>query len=310
MKVRWAILLVLGVGLVSAFTACEKPQKKMYDRWTPERIDSYTAGPGKLYGKRSADKILGEQAPAYKAYTFEELYVRPYLKDTVQVFRVEIAKFRQSKDAFGICSYLKSPRPYYVGQGGYLREDEVGFWKGHYFVRVRIFQPDSARQIVAHRLVKEIAHRIPKKAKGPDLVELLPEEFQLSPEVRYFRSFDLLSRYFHLLDRDVLHMNGKVEAAFSVYRRPPYEIQFLLVRYPTVKERAKAERDLRPVLFPENPKASEKRDPQIGWIVLSHEGRYLTIVAGNVNRMILRQYTDLSRILIREYEAERAGAKK
>ncbi len=306
LKFSGGILIILLLANLS----CQKPNKEAYLALTPQQADSLRAGEGEIYGRRSLGKILGNEAEVFKKYGCREFFIRTYRKDTTEVLRAEIARCSDPENAFGLYSYYWAGRRYHIGQAGFINSRTLGFWKGHYFVRIRSSQADSAAEEILQTLARKIDRRIQDKGKKPDLISLLPEEFQYSPEVRYFRDFDLLNKHFYLADQDILHLKDKAEAVLSVYRIRGIAISLLLVRYPSVQARAAGEKDFRALYFPDHPKAFEKRGKNNFWMVVGHEGRYFIAIFDIPSNMGGREFIDLTRLRIREYEANLRKAKK
>jgi hypothetical protein len=134
------------------------------DGW---QLDLYN-NPVKYYNRENLYLYLGEKANRVNDYGFVSLEHGVYRASLLAKSSVVVDAFRmdQPLDAYGIYSVecSRSDKILAVGGGGHLGEKESVFWKGSYFVRVKLIgDVDKPEEVLA-----SFANRTAENIQGAD----------------------------------------------------------------------------------------------------------------------------------------------
>ena len=236
--------------------------------------DWKATGPTRRHtGKQIYDYMDGA-AEVHRMYGFRSLRVREYRGPKRATIRLELFDMGTAEGAFGDFTHARDLEGEEValGQDGHYQSGVLWFWKGRYLVCVSSRGPNVERSAL-EQLGRALEPGL-KRGARPDLVRRLPAEGLRGRTVRYFRSPAALSyHYGDFAHADLLGLDGRAEAVLADYRTRAGASVLLLVRYPSDRAAAAAERRLAGKL-PRGPQKGEDGK----WRCRSRQARLLRLV--------------------------------
>ena len=205
-----------------------------------------------------------------KACGYRSLKVLNYISPAGTKITVEMYDMGTSANAFGLYSMKRTPnsRILRLDHRAALGYSDVVAWKDRYtFV---IFSEGQKRAPTADLLAfaKAFTERVQRRGGLPDLLRCLPRQGYVENSVRFFHGKPAMDTV-KFLPQDVFGLKARPEVAVAQYARPRGTV--MVIRYPTAKAAAEAERACR-------------RTPAARDIQVVRQGRILGAVWGAPNR--------------------------
>lgn len=164
-RILTVLLLITLTGSVSA-QELTLPQLQGY-----KKILNYP-----VFGPENLWDFINGAADSYLAYGFIQLHVAEYKKGK-NVIKLEI--YRQSNNimAFGIYSTERSPsfRFMNIGAQGCIADGAINFFKGDYYVKIRIFSKSEKTLKSAESLALIVSNMLKGDDKMPAVLSQFPE---------------------------------------------------------------------------------------------------------------------------------------
>lgn len=152
--------------------------------------DWLPAGDITFYDEENLFEYIDGESETYFAYDFLLLATKDYIhaRDASMRLVVDVYDMKLPANAFGVYSVGRTPDEQFVklGQGGYVLEDTVLFYKNRYFVEIYPFRPFPKAQEAGLKLAGAISVRIPKAKEGPHLLRYLPPEGLVEKSATYY----------------------------------------------------------------------------------------------------------------------------
>jgi hypothetical protein len=133
-------------------------------------------------------EYINGQAEVYLDYGLKLVLTTDYTSlDSSSSMAVEIYQMQSPDHAFGIYAAERSPDDNFINMGvqGYLAEDVLNFWKGHYYVKLTSFQRSSDTKEILMRLAAVIANKIEGSYSEPELFACFPEKNRVKLSERF-----------------------------------------------------------------------------------------------------------------------------
>lgn len=210
----------------------------------PAEVNGWRRSGVEVFHGRELYRQLDGGAELYLSYGFTELKVFAYEKDG-QSIEVNLFEMRDPGGAFGVFSHGRRTVSKQVGQDSQYEAGLLTFWKDRYYISLHSYpETDEKRELILE-LGLRLAGLVPTEGKTPDLVAELPAEGLLAESVRYLRHPAWVESLCPLLAEGRLHMVPGSEAVLGRYRLGAAKFWLLLLRYPTKRPAAQAEKALR-----------------------------------------------------------------
>jgi hypothetical protein len=139
-----------------------------------------------VYLPQNLNDYIDGAAGAYLAYDFADLHVAEYKKGK-NVIKLEIYRLGSNTMAFGIYSSERSPSFRYIilGSQGYIADGAINFYKGNYYVKLRIYSKNESTITTAESLAHHVDEILPGKPEVPPSLALFPAEGKKKNEETY-----------------------------------------------------------------------------------------------------------------------------
>lgn len=183
----------------------------------------------KAYTAEDLSERSPAEAPVIKEYGFERLVYRKY-EGQGDVANVEIYQMKDSKAAFGLYTYFKTPQAKLirVGDGGYTSGDEMDFWQDRFFVRIK----NKSASSLTDKIARALSEKIKDHNKKPLLISYLPEKGLSKSSVKYFLGPQGLDQYYKVAEPGVFGFKDEVEAVVADYTLNGSKGKLMLLGYP------------------------------------------------------------------------------
>ena len=128
-------------------------------------------------------------ADGYLAYGFEELNVTEYVKGK-NTIKLEIYRHKDNTNAFGIYSSERSAsfRFLNIGSQGFKAGETLNFFKGRYYVKIRVTSGSGKTVQVLETLALRVADALPGDATMPKTLNDFPESGRKANEETYINN--------------------------------------------------------------------------------------------------------------------------
>jgi hypothetical protein len=253
-------------------------------RLFPEKINGWKVWEDRIYDPDTIFKYLNGSGEVYRAYNFERLYARHYVKAEESKIIADLFDMGMDKNAFGIFSHENEGNEVDIGQGSNYMSGLLSFWKDRFFIS--LFS-DAETEEVREALFK-LAHKldsaIGKKGQIPEIISCLPLGGLDKARIRYFHNHIILNHHFFLADENILNLDQQTDCALGFYREGKAEYCLLLIRYPGPGLAASALQGFTSAYMPD---ASEPGFVQIEdgkWTAIHQENNLLIIIFGAPSR--------------------------
>jgi hypothetical protein len=133
-------------------------------------------------------EYINGQAEMYIDYGFQLVVTLEYRSlDGARSMAIEIFQMKNPKHAFGIYAAERSTDDRLINMGaqGYLGENVLNFWKGHYYVKLTSFQVSSDTKEILMMLASVIAAKIKGTYSEPELFACFPAKHRVRLSERF-----------------------------------------------------------------------------------------------------------------------------
>lgn len=185
----------------------------------------------RLWSGRAIFDYIDGAGEIYLAYDFRDLLVQRYASPGQEEILVEIFDMGLARNAFGVFTYMKGRGPAVrIGQEGEYKSGLLCFWRGRYFVCVKIEKENREAKEVVLQLGRLISNAIHEDGELPAILGYLPKREVLPATLRYFFTNEILNIHFYIADNNPLLLDGKTEGV--LVRMKADKSHVLLVGYP------------------------------------------------------------------------------
>ncbi len=224
-------ILFISGWLTGCFTT-EKSLPSIYYS-VAQDMGQYTVK-GKLYCYEGdeLDTYMDSEAENYRAYKIRSLSVQKYQNDSGITLTVKIYNMSSPQDAFGIYSSIRNPEARFVkiGSEGIVSSYAVEFWKANFYVRVIHSIPGPKDDLI--QIAKELAAKINKSSKEPQLVSLLPIKDYVSRSAKFFHEKISLNNIYYIPE-NFLELNDKTNGVVGYYQNNGEKAKAFIIKYPS-----------------------------------------------------------------------------
>jgi hypothetical protein len=216
---------------VREYTPSEQSLEKISD-WMPDGVEGYKLSEDSIYTKDTVYDYLDGGAEIYLTYDFQAVLGKRYVHSDGSEIIFDMFDMGSPAEAFGIFSQEREGSPSDVGQGSDLTPGMLQFWKNRFYVSITATRMAENAKTAVMKLGRATASLIAGVGKKPDLLDLLPERGLDENRVRYMHSFMALRHHYNLGWKDILNMNGTVDAVLGEYSTAAGRSVLLILRYP------------------------------------------------------------------------------
>ena len=205
------------------------------------------------YNSKTIFSYMDGAAELYLAYGFENLTVRRFEKPNKPPIILELYKMASSEDAYGVFSYEHQDKSAEIGQGSEFGGGLLRFWKGKYFVSIYAEGEGVDVESGILQIGRATANSITSAGAELKLVSFIPGKDLglVDKSIRYVKSHILLNQRFFIAHQNILNLNRKTEAVLAQYLQDKQKTQFLLIRYPDLKEAGDAYQSFMKIYLPD-----------------------------------------------------------
>ncbi|MFH1860116.1 MAG: DUF6599 family protein [bacterium] len=224
------ILFVSG-WLTGCFTT-EKSLPSIYYS-VAQNMGQYTVK-GKLYCYEGDElyKYMDNEAEDYRAYKVRSLSVQEYQNDSGITLTIKIYNMPSPQDAFGIYSLGRNPEARFVdiGNEGINSSYTVEFWKANFYVKLIHSIPGPKDDLI--KIAKELAGKINRNSKEPQLVSSLPVKDYIPKSVKFFHEKISLNNIYYIPE-NFLRLNDKTNGVVGYYQNNGKKAKAFIIKYPS-----------------------------------------------------------------------------
>ncbi len=211
----------------------------------PETVGGWSKdGPAQLYDQDSIYSYIDGHAEVYLAYGMRRCLAQRY-GGTAEGpgIVVDIFELATPADAYGVFTHDQEGEPTAIGNDALLRHGWLSLWKGPYFVSVYAEGEAEGARAALLELGTAVAAAIPEAGERPGLVADLPSGGLVPRSVRYLHDQQTLNTELFLSEDNVLLLSPETAAVVARYKRENGSGYLLLVDYPDVQRRQRAEEE-------------------------------------------------------------------
>ena len=213
----------------------------------------------------------------YLAYKYQHLLAERYSAPGQEEILVEIFDMGNSRNAFGIFTYMKGRGPEYpIGQEAEYKSGLLCFWKGQYFVYVHIDNENNEVREAVLELGRRISDTIREEGNQPAIVHILPEGIYIPSSLRYFYRYEILNSHFYVASSNIFHLNDQVEGILVQMRSG--KTRLLLISYPSEQMADSAYHNFISLYLPEAKEKAPVQMENMLWTSSIRQVRYLAVV--------------------------------
>jgi hypothetical protein len=264
-----------GAGNSVGAKNAEKGEK--LSRYLPKKINGWSAqSKDELYDSETIFEYIDGAGEVYRAYNFQSLLARRYLKDKQPGLTADFFDMATSADAFGVFTHDLEGDSLEIGHGAVYKSGLLSFWKDRYFVNLSAEEETQETRAALLALGQMIASTIPEEGTLPDILSCIPQSLE-SKTVRYFHSALILNYHFFISTDNILLLNQKTEAVLASSGEKPDKTFLLIVRYPEARTAADAWRTFNKAYMPNpfEPGLIQTEDKK--WTAVKKRGNYLIV---------------------------------
>jgi len=192
-----ALIFFLGVPLVNPVGSGAISQdkltkdKELLRAFLPKDAESagwQAVSSPEFFERQNLWEYINGQAEMYIDYGFQLVVTLEYRSaDGTRSMALEIFQMKSSNHAFGIYAAERSTDDRLINMGaqGYLGENVLNFWKGHYYVKLTSFQVSSDTKESLMTLASVIAAKIKGTYSEPALFACFPANNRVQMSERF-----------------------------------------------------------------------------------------------------------------------------
>lgn len=233
----------------------------------------------RLYSGREIFEYMDGAGEVYLAYHYRAVLVARYARPDRQEILVEIFDMVTSEGAFGISTYMRGRgTSVRIGQDGEYRSGLLTFWRGRYYVCVRVEEesPEAVRAVRA--IGRAMADAIGKDGKRPPLLRCVSEDTYKSESLRYFFRDEILRTHITLPKDDMLLLTDSTKAL--LVRARGDRSQILVVKYPDSARATSALRSFEKGYGLEDGESRNVGESGVNWVACARKSAYVVAVIG------------------------------
>jgi hypothetical protein len=244
----------------------------------PSSVRNWTLSEApRLYTGRAIFDYIDGAGEIYLAYDFRDLLVQRYVSPGQEEILVEIFDMGFPRNAFGVFTYMKGRGPAVrIGQEGEYKSGLLCFWRGRYFVCVKIEKENGETKEVVLQIGRLISNAIHEDGELPAILRFLPKKEVLPASLRYFFTNEMLNIHFYVGDDNPLLLNGKTECV--LVRMKADKSHVLLVGYPDQEHADSAYANFISHYMPDTRESGIAQMKNKTWTASVEHGSYIAVV--------------------------------
>lgn len=280
----WALFLIM-VWIFVGVEWVNGEEKKILNPgiFLPSEVEGWKWDRKELkYNPRTLFDYINGAAELYLSYGFQNLTLRQYEKSNQPTITLEFYEMASSEDAYGVFTFDRQDEPKGIGQGSEFGGGLLRFWKGKYFVTIYAEGEGLDVESGIIKIGQETANAIPVIGSEPKLVTLIPGKNLglVDMKVYYLKSHVLLNQRFFIAHQNILNLNRKTEAILAQYLQGKQKTQFILIRYPNLKEAEDAYRSFMNTYLKDAGDKDHSKTEDQKWTMARQRDEFILIVFG------------------------------
>ncbi len=159
--------------------------------------------------------FINGAADNYLAYGFVDLHVAEYKKGK-NVIKLEIYRHSNNTMAFGIYSTERSPSFNFknLGAQGYMADGAINFFKGSYYVKIRIYSKNEKTLQAAESLAIRTSDMLAGESKMPTVLSRFPDKGKKLNEETYVNESVLGHKFLNKAYKAIYEIGSDI---FSIF---------------------------------------------------------------------------------------------
>ena len=235
------------------------------------------AEPPRSYPGTQIFDYMDGAGEVYRAYNFVDLIVQRYARPNQEEILVECFDMGLARNAFGVFTYMKGRGPAVsVGKEAEYKNGLLCFWKGKYFVYIKIENENAPARKALLELGTTISDAIHEDGERPAIIRCLPDGDYLPNTLRYFFTHEILNAQFTVAEGNPLLLNDQTEGVLVRMKRD--KSYLLLVGYPDQKHADSAYSNFLTRSMPHAGKSATVKTENSRWTAWLKQNRYVVII--------------------------------
>ena len=227
----------------------------------------------------------------YRAYDFVDLIVQRYACPNQEDIVVECFDMGSARNAFGVFTYMKGRGPAVpIGKEAEYKSGLLCFWKGSYFVYIKIENENAPARNALLELGNLISDAIHQDGERPAIIRYLPESDYLPNTLRYFFRHEILNAHYTVAEGNLLLLNDKAEGVLVRMKRD--KSYLLLVGYPDQKHADSAYGNFLTHYMPDAGKSVTVKTKNSKWTGCVKQNTYVILIFDAATKQQAAQFLE------------------
>lgn len=193
------------------------------------------------FGEKGLYEYIDGGAETYLSYSFKQVVVGNYEDGKGREIPVEVWEFENAEDAFGAYSLNRTGMEYNLGDGAFLKGNNLWIWKGRYYLSFLPSAPGVMWEDVTN-IAQSLLNRMPEDTyAAPMLLRYLPTEGLIYSSIKFFHQKIILDNIYiskRPLEENIFGLSEKTDAVVGEYviESGAPTTKLLLVKYPDTEQ--------------------------------------------------------------------------
>jgi hypothetical protein len=227
--------MLLPIGAALAFAAFVGGSVKDLGPRLPKEIAGWTsAGPDRVYDRKTIFDYLDGGAEVYLAFDLREVFVRKFKNTAGTEIALDIYDCGSPAEAFGAFTCDRQDPDAGIGQESEYGSGLLRFWQGRYFVSITAAGDEEKAESALRELAKAVVPVLGPSGEPPALVRAIPESGLKKDRTCFFHSVINLNNRFFVAADNILSLGPETDCILAEYdaggKADPARL--LLIHYP------------------------------------------------------------------------------
>jgi len=222
-----SILLTLFIQNETLMNTRTDPQ----DNISPDRVSSWETSESKTYTRDNLFEYINGGAELYISFGFSKVYSRVYTAENQPGIILDIFKMNSARDAYGVFTFSSETTNADIGQGAYLDNGVILFWKDHYYVSIMSYPETSESREAIIELALAVDGNIKTTGSLPGVLDYLPVEGLDSNSIRFFHHPAWINTHYYISDENIFVIDSQSDCVLARYGDRDNRMVLLLIEY-------------------------------------------------------------------------------
>ena len=187
-------------------------------------------GADQVFDRETIFEYIDGAGEVYRAFNMNILVSRRFKKAGQADVIVDLFDMGSSADAFGVFAHDLDGEKRNLGQDCLYKAGLLQFWRGRFFASIFAESENPETEAVLSDLGRAISAATGPDGPRPDLLGLIPVEFQ-GGQIRYFHDPQILNYHFYIASENVLGLGPEAAGVLATVGAKAEKRSCLLVRY-------------------------------------------------------------------------------